>query len=117
MTMPTHDPNMPSTLTILMLLQQIEETVHTIPKLIQHLLMSDNPDYHASTSAIQSSPGTHLILNSLLHACHSTATEWVMEVAKGMFRHEIIKASCFEMGLHLTPSHVCPLDLLILSFH
>jgi len=35
-----------------------------------------------------------------------------MEVAKGMFRHEIIKASCFETGLHLKASHVHALDLM-----
>src|SRR5260370_41669197 len=35
-----------------------------------------------------------------------------MEVAKGMFRHEIIKASCFEMSLHLKESHGCASDLM-----
>src|SRR5258705_447464 len=105
--MPTHDPNMSSTLAIVRLLQQIEQTIHTIPKLIQHLLMSDNPDYQATMSTIRSPQGTRLILNSLLHACHSTVTEWVIEVAMEMFRHEILKASDIEMGLHLKASQAC----------
>ena len=46
--MPTHNPNMPSTLTIVTLLQQTEQTIHTIPELIRHLLMSDNLDYQTS---------------------------------------------------------------------
>ena len=51
--MPTHIPNMPSTLTITMILQQIEDSMlHTIPQLIQHLLMSNDPDYQTLTSAI-----------------------------------------------------------------
>ena len=74
--------------------------------------MSDNPDYQTSMSTIQSSPGTRLILNSLLHACHSTVTEWVIEVVTEVFRHEIIKASGIEMGLHLKTSQIHSLDLM-----
>jgi len=110
--MPAHNPNMSSTLTIMTLLQQIENTFQMIPKLLQHLLMSDNPNYQASTSAIRSPAGTCLILNSLLHTCHSTVTEWVIEVAQEIFRNEIIKASEVEMGLHLNVSQACSANLM-----
>ncbi len=110
--MPTHNPNMSSTLAIVRLLQKIEQTVHTIPKLIQHLLMSDNSDYQATMSTIRSPHGTHLILNSLLHTCHSTVAEWVIEVVMEMFRHKILKASDIETGLHLKASQAHSSDLM-----
>src|SRR5260370_21633288 len=110
--MPAHNPNMSSTLTIMMLLQQIENTFQMIPKLLQHLLMSDNPNYQASTSVIQSPAGTHLLLNSLLHTCHPTVTEWVIEVAQDIFRNKIIKASEVEMVLPLNVPQAHSADLL-----
>src|SRR5258708_9720046 len=103
---------MPAILEKVRSLQKIEQTVHTKPKLIQHLLVRDNPDYQATTSAIRSPHGTHLILNSLLHACHSTVAEWVIEVAMEMFRQEILKASDIEIGLHLKAYQAHSSDLI-----
>src|SRR5260370_42227144 len=99
--MPTHVPNMPSTLAIVSILQEIEQsTLQTIPNLLQHLLMSGMPEYQALISTIQSPTGTHLILNTLLCTCHPTVTKWVIEVAQEIFRNEIIRVSNIRTGLH-----------------
>ena len=110
--MPAHIPNMPSTLAIASILQEIQQsTLQTIPNLLQHLFMSGAPEYQALISAIQSPTGTHLILNTLLHACHPTVTKWVMEVAQGIFRNEIIRASDVETGLHFKASQAHSAEL------
>ncbi len=111
--MPTHVPNMPSTLAIVSILQETEQsTLQTIPNLLQHLLMSDVLEYQASISAIQSPTSTHLILNTLLHTCHPTVTKWVIEVAQEIFRNEIIRASDMRAGLHFKASQVCSAELI-----
>src|SRR5260370_40494618 len=112
--MPTHVPNMPSTLAIVSILQEIEQsTLQTIPNLLQHLLMSGMPEYQALISAIQSPTGTHLILNTLLClcACCPTVTKWVIEVTQGIFRNEIIRASDMRSGLHFKTSKACSAGL------
>ena len=113
--MPAHVPNMQSTLVIvsILLLQEIQQsTLQTIPNLLQHLLVSDVPEYQASISAIQSPTGTHLILNTLLCACHPTVTKWVIEVAQGMiFRNKIIRVSDVGTGLHFKASQAHSAEL------
>ena len=105
--------NMPSTLTIVSILQEIEQsTLQTIPNMLQHLLMSGTPEYQALISAIQSPTGTHLILNALLCTCHPTVTKWVIEVAQEIFRNEIIRASDMRTGLHFKASQACSAELI-----
>ena len=100
------------------ILEQIEHSsIRTIPRLLQHLLVSDITDYQASASAIQLPMGTHLILDSLLSACPSTVTEWAIEVAKKQFRNEMMRVSDSETGLHFKAFHARTADLMGFDLH
>src|SRR5260370_35924559 len=87
------------------------DTAVNPPNHTQHLLASGSPEYQALISAIQSPTSTHLILNTLLCACHPMVTKWVIEVAQGIFRNEIIRSSDVRMGLHFKASQTCSAEL------
>src|SRR5260370_36890430 len=108
-----------SILTMLSILQQIEQSpLHSIPELLWHILTSNIPDYQASIHAIKSPNAPCLILETLLlHGCQSTATEWAVNISQETFKHEIIRASNVENGLHFNASREKSVDLIGFDFH
>lgn len=58
-----------------------------------------------SVDTIKTSNGTRLILDTLLsHGCRSTVSEWAINVARDIFKHEISRTSNVETGLHFNAS-------------
>ena len=94
------------------ILQQIEESpLHTIPYFLRHILDSEREEYKVSAAAIKSPPGTHLILDSLLHASRPTVIKWAVSITTDILKQEIIRALNIETGLHFNATHARSADL------
>lgn len=73
-----------------MILQQIKQSpLHNIPNFLCHILENKREEYEAAAT-IKTLPGTHLILDSLLHASQPTVTKWAMSISQDLLRQEII---------------------------
>src|SRR5260370_23515365 len=95
------------------ILQHIEEsTLQSVPIFFSHILDSKRKEYKASATAIKSPPGTHLIINSLLHASRPMVMEWAFNLCQDILSQEIIQVSDIKSGLHFNMSHACSADLM-----
>ena len=93
------------------ILQQIKQSpLHNIPNFLCHILENKREEYEAAAT-IKTLPGTHLILDSLLHASQPTVTKWAMSIFQDLLRQEIIQALDVESGLHFGASSACSVYL------
>src|SRR5260370_35825899 len=70
-----------STIPTITILQQIEQSpLHDLPNFLLHILDNKRKEYEAPATSIISSLGTHLILNSLLHASQPTFMKWAISI-------------------------------------
>jgi len=85
----------------------------SITHFITHLLSINTLELQPLTQELKTEESTQLILEALLsYGSHKTVVSWAIEQSCTLFKHEVIRASNVESGLHFNASNACIDDIL-----
>ena len=99
---------------IVHILEQIHAlTFQNVSHFIAHLLSIDTPELQVYMEELKMQECTQLILEALsLYGSHETIMSWAVEQSCTLFKHEVLRASNVESGLHFNASNACSADIL-----
>src|SRR5260370_5252127 len=99
---------------IVHILEQIHAlSFQNISQFIVHLLSVDTPKLQGNMEELNTQECTWLILEALsLYGSHETVLSWAVKQSCMLFKHEVLRASNVEAGLHFNASNACSANIL-----
>src|SRR5258708_15744414 len=96
------------------IIEQIQGlSLKRITQLITHLISIDTPELQPLTQELKTEESTQLILEALLsYGSCKTIVSWAIKQLCTLFKHEVIRVSNVESGLHFNASNACIDDIL-----